>query len=117
MSEYRKNPCIGGTDQGFHNVLFYRGQLRSAISIPNGETVLTVGIYSKLGVSVAYDAEQSNILSDETRRRISPIVHQYDKYDHLLEMVHAKYLKDEFAALIDFKRAMTGGARYSAKGG
>ncbi|KAK3275403.1 hypothetical protein CYMTET_16467 [Cymbomonas tetramitiformis] len=107
------NVCIGGTDQGFHNVLAHRRQLLHARLMPNGDPVLTVGIFAKVGETVSQNDKGFMINQDG---KVAPVVHQYDKYSHLLRFVHSEYLKD-FCGEEEFIHAMVGGARFSTKGG
>mmetsp|Transcript_23497 Transcript_23497/g.39367 ORF Transcript_23497/g.39367 Transcript_23497/m.39367 type:complete len:550 (+) Transcript_23497:243-1892(+) len=102
--------CISGADQAFHNVLFYRGQLTGARSVPNGQgQMYTVGIFPKIGVELKQD-EEGYILNVEGQR--VPAVHQSDKFPQALDFLHRKYLRHDIARKT-FMMAMTGGARYS----
>eukprot|EP00854_Cymbomonas_tetramitiformis_P011331 gene11331-13391_t len=77
------------------------------------DPVLTVGIFAKVGETVSQNDKGFMINQDG---KVAPVVHQYDKYSHLLRFVHSEYLKD-FCGEEEFIHAMVGGARFSTKGG
>jgi hypothetical protein len=66
---WRRDVCIGGADQAFHNVLFYRGQLPGAHAVVNGAgQVYTVGVFGKFGMTLRRDAE-GFVVNDDGRVR------------------------------------------------
>uniref|UniRef100_A0A7S0RRN2 Uncharacterized protein n=1 Tax=Pyramimonas obovata TaxID=1411642 RepID=A0A7S0RRN2_9CHLO len=108
-----RDVCISGADQAFHNVLYYRNQLRGARAIPNGQgQVYTVGIFGKVGMTLKQDSEGYVVNPDGQR---VPTIHQLDNYPDVMRFVHKAYLKS-YISEKDFMAAMTGGARYSVKG-
>jgi len=109
-----RDVCIGGADQAFHNVLYYRGQLPGAHAVANGYgQVYTVGVFGKFGMTLRRDAE-GFVVSDEGRRM--PAVHQADKERAVVDWLFRHFHLDEDISAPNFRKQMSGGARFSHPG-
>jgi hypothetical protein len=97
MNCFHKKPSAGPTDQGYHNYLYYSGQLGKVKVYPQGHgPVNTIGAMNGRRVPAdkkgplgafwkARDKEGYVINWDGTR---SPVVHQWDRFhDELVEWV------------------------------
>ena len=61
--------CLGGADQAFHNVLFYRSMLPGARAVANGRgQVYTVGIFGKFGMALLQDKDGYVVNEDQKVR-------------------------------------------------
>lgn len=77
--------CMGGFDQGVHNVLIHTGQLSDVTLHENGEPILTLGYYAgEPSVNAA-----GEVLND--RGEVAHVVHQYDRKPELFRHVREQF--------------------------